>query len=113
MNDATQTGVAMAALTMVGTVVGVVVGYFKDRDKLRYDSELSGLRTQNAAQAKQMSDQDTEIAVLKKTHQECEKQHTETNARLVETNERLAVLERSLTDHLNRGTAQKPVLPQS
>lgn len=106
MNDATQTGVAMAAIAMISTVAGLVVGYFRDRDKLRYDNELSGLRAQNTAQAKQMADQDVKIAELKRTHDECEAQHRDTSARL-------AVLEKALTDHLDRGTAQRPALPQS
>lgn len=44
MNEATQTGVAMAAIGMVGTVVGLLIGWLKDRDKLRYDAEFAKLK---------------------------------------------------------------------
>lgn len=46
MNEATQTGAAMAAIGMVGTVVGLLIGYLKDRDKLRYDAEFAKIRAQ-------------------------------------------------------------------
>lgn len=44
MNEATQTGVAMAAIGMIGTIVGLLVGYLKDRDKLKYDAEFATLK---------------------------------------------------------------------
>ena len=104
MNDQTQTGVAMAVIAMVGVAIGKLSDYFTSRDKLRYDTQLVGLQTQNTAQAKQMAEQDAEIAELKRTHAECEAQHRDTSARL-------AVLERALADHLDRGTAPRPALP--
>lgn len=111
MNDSTQTGVAMAAIAAVCTIVGQLFGWLRDRDKLHNDKqlteqsvEIASLKSQNTAQAKQMSEQDTEIAELKRTHADCESQHRDTSARL-------AALERALADHLNRGTAPRPALP--
>jgi len=70
MNDATQTGVAMAAIAMIATVMGSVISYLKDRDKLRYDNEFATLKHQNAGQA-------TQLAILTVAQSECERRHRE------------------------------------
>ncbi len=104
MNDTTQTGIAMAALAMIGTVVGTVVGYFRDRDKLRHDVQLKALETQNKTQAEQIATQAEQIATQGKRitrltqisrkrdrkHRECEEQHQATAARLEQIESKLA-----------------------
>ena len=35
MNETTQTGVAMAAIAAVSTIAGLLIGWLRDRDKLR------------------------------------------------------------------------------
>ena len=58
MTPETQTGVAMAGIGMVGTIVGLLVGFLKDRDKLKHD----------AATVRR----DADIAILKEHQQRCE-----------------------------------------
>lgn len=56
MNDSTQNGAMMAGIGMLGTVIGLLIGWLRDRDKLRYDNEL---------------------ALLKQRQKECEQEHAE------------------------------------
>lgn len=76
MNEATQTGVAMAAIATISTVAGLVIGWLRDRDKLQYDQRLSSqdaqigvLTRQNEAQAREMGELKTEIASCQQKHE--------------------------------------------
>lgn len=83
MNDATQTGVAMAVIGLLGTISGLFFGWLKDREKLRYDTEFAALKTQNATQA-------TQIATLTQEHAKCQEQNRSTEARLASIEAALA-----------------------
>lgn len=75
MDPATQQGAMMAAIGLVGTVSGLFFGWLKDREKMRFDVELNGLKSQNATQA-------TQIATLTRDHAECKEDHRRTEIRL-------------------------------
>lgn len=101
MNEATQTGVAMAIVGMIGTVAGLLVGYFKDRDKLRYDHELGGLRAQNAGQARQIEALERSTREGTEAHERtlselkmCMEHHRATDARLAALERRQSAADR-------------------
>ncbi len=102
MNEATQTGAAMAAIGMAGTLVGLIVGYFKDRDKLKYDAEFAALKNQNAGQATQIATQAVQIGALVKQHDECQDRARTQDARL-------ASIEAALAHKKDDTAAHKPV----
>ncbi len=83
MNEATQTGVTMAVIGLVGTVSGLFFGWLKDREKYRFDVELNGLKSQNAQQA-------TQIASLTRDHADCKEDHRRTEVRLAAIEQALA-----------------------
>lgn len=97
MNGDVQTGVAMAAIALISSVAGMIVGYFKDRDKLKYDAEFASLKNQNANQAKQIADSAGTIAVLQRDQQECLERHQECLDQHEQTERRLKALEESLS----------------
>jgi len=84
MNDATQTGVAMAAIAMIATVMGSVISYLKDRDKLRYDNELAALKHQNAGQATQLATLTVAQIECERRHRECEEKHQTNSQQIAE-----------------------------
>lgn len=103
MNEATQTGVAMAAIGLVGTIAGLFFGWLKDRDKIKFDKKLTDqaaqiqtLTTQNATQGTQMAAQATQIATLTTTQADCEKKHKECEEKHKTTETRIEALEGKL-----------------
>jgi len=69
-DPATWSAVALAAVAAVGSFMTAVLGYLRDRDKLRYDAQLAalevktdacheerdGLKAQNTGQQAQIND---------------------------------------------------------
>lgn len=99
MNEATQTGVAMAAMGMIGTIVGLIVGFLKDRDKLRFDSDLAALKTQNTTQAAQIADNTKKLQDCEEKHRDCEEKHVSMVERMVEIERSLAGKKDETSDH--------------
>lgn len=108
MNEATQTGAMMAGIGMLGTVIGLIVGYFKDRDKLKYDAEFAALKNQNAGQATQIATQAVQISELVKQHDECQGRAREQESRARAQDARLAVLEAAMSHKIDDSTAPNP-----
>lgn len=90
MNDATQTGFAMAAIGLAGTIAGLFFGWLRDRDKLQYDAKFTALQTQNSTQAAQIATLADTQAECEKRHKECEDQHKTTELRIRDIEQALA-----------------------
>ncbi len=74
MNDATQTGVAMAFIAAACTIAGQFIGWLRDRDKLRYDKDLADLKSQNSGQAAQITVLSAGQKACEEKHQACEQE---------------------------------------
>lgn len=85
-NDATWIGVAMAGIALIGTIVGNLVSYFKDRDKLIYDRKVVQLEAK-------VGECEEKHALTQEKLTKCEEGHQESSARHDETERRLAALE--------------------
>lgn len=81
----------------VGTVAGLLFGWLRDRDKLKYSTELAEFKAENvqlkelvAEQRSQIDAQGVQIGRLEAAIKKCEELHDERDSRLVEQAERLA-----------------------
>lgn len=99
MTEATQTGVAMAAIGMIGTVVGLIVGVVKDRDKLKYDKKITDQDAKIAVLTIQNTQQAAEMVSLRHQHTECVEQHKTVEAELVQIRLSLAGKKDDTTTH--------------
>lgn len=75
ISDATINGILMALTGFGGTVIGVIIGYLKDRDKLKYDSRITLL--------------ETELVVTKANATKCTADHAETKKDLEEARKQI------------------------
>lgn len=67
---------------MIGIVAGLLFGYLRDRDKLKYEKTLNDLQAQNAWQGTQLAANAVAIGELKKSHNECQEDHKATQKAL-------------------------------
>jgi type II secretory pathway pseudopilin PulG len=104
MNDSTQTGVAMALIAAVCTIAGYVVGWLKDRDKLRYGEEICALKAQNTVQQSQIEANATALVECKEAHDACKDMQQATN-------ERLSGIEQALTTKKDKSDHVPPFKP--
>ncbi len=91
MNEATQTGVAMAAIAAVCTVAGALLGWLKERDKLQFDAKLAALQAQN-------TNQESRILALTATQDECEEGQRRAEDRARSCEEKHATTESRLSE---------------
>ncbi len=72
MNEGIQSGFAMAAIGLAGTVAGLFFSWLRDRDKLNAGTEIVNIKAQNTVQAAQIADLTAGNARCEAKHQECE-----------------------------------------
>lgn len=109
MNDATQTGFAMAAIGLAGTIAGLFFGWLKDRDKLKFGDEVTALKAQNTVQAGQIAAQELKITSLTAIQAACEQRHKECEEKHKTTETRIADIERSLEAKKDKTSDHEPL----
>lgn len=116
MNEVTQTGFAMGAIGLAGTVAGLFFGWLKDRDRLNNGTEITEIKAQNTVQAGQIAANALasaqlarQLSACERKHDECEEKHQVAAERQATTDARIEEIMRLIAAKKDKTGPRSPL----